>query len=64
MAEHMVATCDVCGAQSPDPLHWPHLTLARPGYDGEVAVMDGTIKRLLCDECSARVDAALEKPHG
>ena len=56
-------TCDGCGARevgSIRPREWSNLHLARDAYDWHgVAVADGSIKRLLCAECSATVVAAI-----
>jgi hypothetical protein len=54
--------CDVCGKiheqkhKSLFPTRWSHLTLAAHSYDyAGSAVADGTITRLLCDDCTPKV---------
>ncbi len=62
--------CDGCGKvvlrNAPSrPLHWSQLTVGRDAYDFQGA--DASIKRLLCEECSdtvlAAINASLTKAH-
>ena len=63
--------CDVCGKTHRQenagghytdsrPDHWERLTLARHAYDYQgQAVADGTIKRLICDDCAPGLQKAI-----
>jgi hypothetical protein len=66
-------TCDACAKvhtqrnanghySDSRPPYWSRLTLAQDAHDFQgAAVADGTIKRLLCDDCTPRVSAAINK---
>lgn len=57
--------CDGCratltAATKSRPAYWSTLTLARDQHDFQgAAVADGTVRRLLCDECSGEVIDAI-----
>jgi hypothetical protein len=57
--------CDACErtetmGRRARPKYWTELTLSRDAYDYQgCAVADGTVKRLLCAECSEKVSAAI-----
>lgn len=63
--------CDGCGNEHMQenagghytdsrPARWTRLKLARTAYDYQgAACADGSIERLLCEECSAKVEAAI-----
>jgi hypothetical protein len=53
-------TCDVCGKESKHDKYWGTLKVLQAAYDfhGD-AVADGTVTRLLCDECKPVVVDAI-----
>lgn len=59
--------CDCCAkseetASSSRPIHWAELIIAQDAYDYQgQAVADGTVKRLLCRECTAAATIAINE---
>lgn len=57
--------CDGCGkveqtASDSRPAHWCDLIIAQDAYDFQgAAVADGTVRRLLCQECKTTVADAI-----
>jgi len=63
--------CDGCGAEhlqknasghytNSTPAHWATLILRQDAYDFQgCAVADGTITRLLCEECTSKATKAI-----
>lgn len=66
-----IYTCDACGKEhiqknakgyysDSRPPHWSRLVLNQDAHDFQgAAVADGTIKRLLCEDCTPKVAAAV-----
>lgn len=65
--------CDVCSKThrqenagghytNSRPPHWSHLKIGRDAYDfNGIAVADGSIERLLCDECGPVIFTAINE---
>lgn len=60
--------CDGCHKENEQkhkvlfPSYWSHLTLASHCYDYQgSAVADGTITRLLCEDCTTKVAKAINE---
>lgn len=60
-----IAECDGCRTtvamtSKGRPAHWADLIIAQDAYDYQgAAVADGTVRRLLCRECTNKAAAAI-----